>query len=82
MIEPGIFYEKIEPISYIKPVDEQFFRDKDEYLGNITNFKTEFNLLNHQNPNVFTYKIDKQQITIPTLTWIVKGVLTIKYKGI
>ncbi len=63
-------------------MDEQFLKDKDEYINSIVNFKTEFNLLNHQNPGVFTLKLDKVQANTHTLTWIVKGQLTIKYKGV
>lgn len=38
-------------------------------------------MLNHQNPNVFTYKVDRVQAHLPGLTWIVKGQLNVKYKG-
>jgi hypothetical protein len=76
-----VLNERVEPIVHKSSKDEDKSKEKEAYTSNISNFMSEYNLLNQQNPGMFSLKIDKMQMDGPGSRWKVKAELTIKYKG-
>jgi hypothetical protein len=73
--------EVVEPIAQNSKKDEDKSKEKLTYLSQITNFMSEYNLLNQQNPGIFNLKVDKMQVSGQGSKWKVKAELGIKYKG-
>lgn len=68
-----VLNEVVEPIAQKSSKDEDKSKEKESYLGNISNFMSEYNLLNQHNPGLFSLKIDKMQVDGPGSKWKVKA---------
>lgn len=71
---------KVEEIAPKKEYrSEEIKKERLDYLANIQNYKSEYNILNQNNPNLFVITYEKIQVA--NNKWKVRGTMLIKYKG-
>lgn len=80
LMDLTVIEEKVEAIAPIKEDrTEEIKKERDDYLGNIQNYKSEYNILNQNNPGFFPITYEK--INVANNKWKVRGAMQIKYKG-